>query len=176
MRLSSALVTVCAAMLVGCGGRAQMSTEAPEPVTRPAPAPAPAPAPVAVTRPEPKPEPRQAQPAPIATAPAAPAETPRQTVSAEAWRPAWWVPGEDGRGGTARGSGITAAAGMGTETDVLAARRAALEAAMARLETALGKSAAAEAALSPDLETKIDTLQLPDGRYRAFVVVSVPAP
>mgnify|MGYP001067375516 CR=1 FL=1 len=154
-----------------------MSTEAPEPVTRPAPAPAP----VVVSRPEARGE---TQPSPKAPdpAPAEAAEAPRgaataaTAVTAEEWRPAWWVPGEDGRGGVARGSGVTAAAGMGTEADVLAARRAALDAAMGRLEEALGKAAAAEAALSPDVQTKIDTLQLPDGRYRAFVVVSVPTP
>jgi len=126
-----------------------------------------------VRRPQPAPTPTQtqaqarpaqpAQPVPAAAEPRpAPQPAPKPTADAEAWRPAWWIEGVQKRDGS------TVAGAMATEADLLTARRRAVDLAIAALEKALGKAPA-------DTDTKVDTLRLPDGRYRAFILVSAPA-
>lgn len=105
--------------------------------------------------------PAQAAPAPAPAPTPTPAPAPKPVADAEAWRPAWWVDGVQ------RLEGRTVAGAMATEADLLAARRRAVDLAAAALEKALGRAPA-------DTDTKVDTLRLADGRYRAFIVVSAP--
>ena len=83
----------------------------------------------------------------------------------DAWRPDWWIDRP------ARGSGATGTtvAAFGTDVDLLVARKKAVDEANRQLAEILGST--------PDsVPARADTIHLPDGKYRTFVLVTVPAP
>lgn len=99
-----------------------------------------------------------AQPAPT---PVPPSEGPSAAIDTDSWRPQWWV------AGVSNTDGRISSAAMATESDLLAARRAAVAAATAALSADLGRE-------PTDTTLKVDTLRLDAGNFRAFVLVSAP--
>ena len=84
----------------------------------------------------------------------------------DAWRPDWWID----RPARAKGgnSGTTVAA-FGTDVDLLAARKKAMDDANRQLHEILGST--------PDaVPARADTIRLPEGTYRTFVLVTVAPP
>jgi hypothetical protein len=80
-------------------------------------------------------------------------------ADAETWRPSWWTE-------SIRATAETlSASAMAEDADLNVARRKAVEAAMAKVRTALSKE-------PPEPTTKVDSIRLPDGRYRAFVLAT----
>lgn len=104
---------------------------------------------------------------PPARAASAGAQAPaRQDAQAAAtprgeWRPEWWIASPVQEGGTVK------VAAMADDADLLEARRKAVSQGLSDLRATVD---AAEGALL-DAETTIDVISLPDGRYRAFVLV-----
>lgn len=104
------------------------------------------------------------QPAPATEPPPAPAPVPSPAPAAPApdpltWRPGWWT---DSAIATPDSMSIAA---MAEDADLSLARRKAVDAAMSGLRTAIGREPAGAT-------TKVDSIKLPDGRYRAFVLAT----
>src|SRR5690606_14067110 len=107
----------------------------------------------------------QANPVP-ATTTTAPTPTGMNAPSGAAageggWRPAWWITSPVQQGGSVK------VAAMADDADLLEARRKAVNLGFSDLRSLV--DAEDEALL--DAETTIDVISLPDGRYRAFVLV-----
>lgn len=105
----------------------------------------------------------QANPAPAATTAPAPATASAAAPKGE-WRPAWWITSPVQQGGTVK------VAAMADDADLLEARRKAVNLGLSDLRSLVGGGDAADNALL-DADTTIDVISLPDGRYRAFVLV-----
>jgi hypothetical protein len=85
----------------------------------------------------------------------------RPSADRQAWRPAWWIVSPVREGGLVR------VAAMADDADLLEARRKAVNLGLSDLRAHID---VAEDGLT-DADTTIDVISLPDGRYRAFVLV-----
>lgn len=165
-------VAAIAMAMAGCGGSSTAGTRQDSAVTRPATTTSSSRTPVrqATGTTTPRPQTQQAtQPATTAQANPSPAATTTApgpaTASAAApkgeWRPAWWISSPVQENGTVK------VAAMADDADLLEARRKAVNLGLSDLRSLVD---AEENALL-DADTTIDVISLPDGRYRAFVLV-----
>lgn len=99
-------------------------------------------------------------PAPPPTAPPPPRAPPAPDPFT--WRPTWWT---DSAIVTAQSA---TACAMADDADLAVARRRAIDGVLAALRETLGREPS-----DPDLT--VDSIRLPDGRYRAFVLAAARA-
>jgi hypothetical protein len=164
------MASLALAAMVGCGGSETAGTRDEAAVTRPAMASrgsaARSPARTATGSVMAPARPNPAAAAPEKT-PSTAAQAPARQVPASAgtprgeWRPDWWIDAPVQEGNAVR------VAAMADDADLLEARRKAVSRGLSDLRATVD---AAEGELL-DAETTIDVISLPDGRYRAFVLV-----
>lgn len=106
------------------------------------------------------PAPAEATPPAEVPAAAPPSEPPAPPVSADTFRPPWWVEVPVERDGRVSGCGL------GEAATLVEARRAAIDQARAALRAFLGPSGEI-----PEAPQNTTAVHLPDGRYRAFVLI-----
>jgi hypothetical protein len=75
------------------------------------------------------------------------------------WRPSWWI---DSALVTAKAA---TACAMADDADLAVARRRAIDGAVSALRDAMGRDPS-------DTDLTVDSIRLPDGRYRAFVLAA----
>ena len=85
-------------------------------------------------------------------------------ADASAWRPSWWI------AAPTRAGGMLKVAAMADDADLLAARRRAVNLGLAELRAELAEPEDG----TIESETTIDVIHLPNGHYRAFVLVQAP--